>query len=54
MVHLVKNLDYVDLGSCVPCLFESSYGDVKNDDYSYDDTWNDIDNGIDFWNRAGD
>lgn len=36
-VHLVKNLDHVDLGSRVSGLSERSLGDVKNDDYGYDD-----------------
>jgi hypothetical protein len=32
-VHLVKNLDHVDLGSRFSCLFDRSFGDVKNNDY---------------------
>ena len=55
-VHLVKNLDHVDLGSRVSFLFERSFGDTENDDYGYDDTWVDdyeIDNDIDFCSRAG-
>lgn len=38
VVHLVKNLDHVDLSYRVSGLFERSFGDVKNDDYGYDDT----------------
>ena len=30
-VHLVKNLDHVDLGNRVSGLFEKSFGDVEND-----------------------
>ena len=37
VVHLVKNLDHVDLGYRVSGLFKRSFGDVKNDDYGYDD-----------------
>ena len=44
-VHLVKNLDHVDPGSRVSGLFERSFGDVRNDDYGYDDNW---DGAIDF------
>jgi hypothetical protein len=40
-VHLVKNLNHVDLGPRAPCQFERSFGDVKNDDYGYDDAWDD-------------
>lgn len=50
-VHLVKNLDHVDLGYRVSGLFEKSFGDVENDDYGYDDTWYDdydINSDIDF------
>lgn len=56
-VHLVKNLDHVDLGYRVSGLFERSFGDVENDDHGYDDTWDDdydIDSDIDFKSRAGD
>ena len=55
-VLLVKNLDHVDLGSRVSCLLEKSFGDIENDDYGYDDTWDDdyeIDNDIDSSSRAG-
>lgn len=56
-VHLVKNLHHVDLGCRVSNLFERSFGDVKNDDYGYNNTWHDdynINSDIDFWSRAGD
>ena len=42
-VHLVKDLDHVDLGYRVSGLFERSFGDVENDDYGYDDIWDDYD-----------
>ena len=42
-VHLVKNLEYVDLGSHVSCLFDRSFGEVEKDDHGYD---YDIDNDI--------
>lgn len=35
-VHLVKNLDHVDLGYRVSGLSERSFGGIKNDDYGYD------------------
>ena len=35
-VHLVKDLNHVDLGYRVSGLFERSFGDVENDDYDID------------------
>ena len=44
-----SDVNAVHLGSHVSGLFERSFGDVENDDYGYDDTWDndyDIDNNI--------